>query len=76
MAKKFKGIVVSTKMTNTVVVEVKRLLQHPLYKKTISRKKRYLVDSRNHKVKEGDIVEIIECRPISKKKHFTIYKVY
>ena len=68
------GRVVSTKTTNTVTVLVERVAKHPLYKKTFIRSKRYLVDDRLG-VKEGDVVEIIKTRPISKNKHWQAVKV-
>lgn len=69
-----KGRVVSTKMNKTVAVLVERVARHPLYKKTFVRSKRYLVDDQMG-VKEGDIVEIIKIRPISKNKHWKVLKV-
>jgi len=73
--KKFQGKVVSTKMNNTVVVEVVFKKRHPLYKKSISFAKKYLADERDGKVKMGDIVEIVESRPISKRKKWKVSKV-
>lgn len=69
-----KGRVVSTKLKNTVTVLISRIIKHPLYKKTFVRTKRYLVEDLIG-VKDGDIVEIIKCRPISKNKHWRITKV-
>lgn len=68
------GRVVSTKMEKTATVLVERVAKHPLYKKTFIRTKKYLVDS-NIPVKEGDMVEILKIRPISKNKHWQIIKV-
>lgn len=68
------GRVVSTKMQKTAVVLVERVVMHPLYKKTFSRTKKYLVDDPIG-VKEGDVVEIVKVRPISKNKHWKIAKV-
>lgn len=68
------GRVVSTKMNNTVAVLVERMAKHPLYKKTFLRSKKYLVDVREG-VKEGDVVEIIKVRPVSKNKHWKVVKV-
>lgn len=69
-----KGRVVSTKMKGTVTVLVERVAKHPLYKKTFLRSKRYLVDAFED-VRDGDIVEIIKVRPISKNKHWKVAKV-
>lgn len=68
------GRVVSTKLKNTATVLVERIVTHPLYKKTFTRSKRYLVDD-SMGVKEGDIVDFIKVKPISKNKHWKIDKV-
>lgn len=68
------GRIVSTKMTKTVTVLIERIAKHPLYKKTYSQSKRYLVDDPIG-VKMGDLVEIIKIKPISKNKHWRIIKV-
>lgn len=68
------GRVVSTKMNRTVTVLVERVAKHPLYKKTFIRTKRYLVDT-GIAVKEGDMVEIVKIRPISKNKHWKVVRV-
>ena len=68
------GRVVSTKSKNTSTVLVERTARHPLYKKTYVQTKKYLVDDQVG-VKEGDVVEIINCKPVSKNKHWKIVKV-
>lgn len=68
------GRVTSTKLTNTATVLVERVAYHPLYKKTFIRTKKYLVDDLIG-VKEGDLVEIVKCKPVSKNKHFRIKKI-
>ena len=68
------GRVVSTKLKNTATVIVERFSMHPLYKKIFTRTKKYLVDDLIG-VKDGDIVEIVKCKPVSKNKHFKITKV-
>lgn len=68
------GKVVSTKMAKTVVVQVERQHVHPLYKKFITRTKRYKAHNDDSGVKMGDIVRIISTRPISKEKHYKILK--
>lgn len=68
------GRVISAKTTKTVTVLVERVAKHPLYKKTFIRTKKYLVDDLIG-VKEGDVVEIIKIRPISKNKHWRVAKV-
>lgn len=68
------GRVVSTKMNKTVVVLVESTKTDPLYKKSFKRSKKYLVHDELG-VKDGDIVDIISTRPISKNKHWKINKV-
>lgn len=68
------GRVISVKSQNTVTVLASRVATHPLYKKTYTQSKKYLVDSRVE-VKDGDIVEFISCKPVSKRKAFKINKV-
>ena len=68
------GRVVLTKTNKTVVVLVERVANHPLYKKTYSQTKKYLVDAEAN-IKEGDIVEIVKVKPISKNKHWKVAKV-
>ena len=68
------GRVVSIKTDKTATVIVSRIAKHPLYKKTFIRTKKYLVDA-DTGVQEGDMVEMIKVRPISKNKHWKITKV-
>jgi small subunit ribosomal protein S17 len=68
------GLVVSTKMQNTVVVEIERRVQHPIYGKVVLRTKRF----KAHDVigcDEGDRVEIMETRPISKQKRWRVTQI-
>jgi len=67
-----KGKVVSSKGNKTIVVQVERKFQHPFYGKVISRTKKYHAHDEKNKFKEGDLVEIIECAPISKKKTWAV----
>jgi len=66
------GVVVSNKMDKSVVVNVERRTKHPLYKKFIKRSKRYIAHDKDNVCKEGDIVNIQECRPISKRKTWEV----
>ncbi len=66
------GVVVSDKMDKTVVVNVERRTQHPLYKKFIRRSKKYVAHDEGNTFKEGDVVQIQECRPISKRKTWEV----
>ena len=73
MTKKvLKGIVTSAKNNKTVVVEVTRKFKHPFYEKIIKRTKKYHAHDENNKFKEGEIIQIIECNPISKKKRWKV----
>jgi len=67
-----KGKVVSSKNNKTIVVQVVRKFQHPFYGKVISRSKKYHAHDEANKFKEGDKVEIRECKPISKKKSWEV----
>ena len=66
------GVVVSDKMEKTIVVNVERKFSHPLYKKYIKRSKRYHVHDEDNKFKVGDMVNIRECRPLSKSKRWEV----
>ena len=73
MTKKvLKGKVKSSKSNKTIVVEVTRKFKHPFYGKIISRSKKYHAHDENNKFKEGDEVQIIECKPFSKKKTWEV----
>lgn len=67
-----KGTVVSTKMAKTIVVKVDRVLVHPKYGKRYQSSKRYLVDAPDGKFQEGQEVEFIECRPLSRLKRWRV----
>ena len=66
------GVVVSDKMDKTIVVRVDRRVMHPLYKKYIRQSKRYAAHDEDNRFKTGDQVRIEECRPLSKRKRFTV----
>ena len=75
MTKKvLKGIVTSSKNNKTIVVEVTRKFKHPFYEKVIKRTKKYHAHDEENKIKEGQVVSIIECKPISKKKTWQVKK--
>lgn len=69
------GVVVSDKMDKTVVVKVDRLVKHQLYNKYIKRSVKYKVHDENNKCKIGDRVQIIECRPLSKDKRWSLKQI-
>jgi small subunit ribosomal protein S17 len=66
------GRVASDKMDKTVTVLVDRRVMHPLYKKFIRRSKKYAAHDENNLCKAGDLVRIIECPPISKRKTWLV----
>ena len=66
------GVVVSDKMDKTIVVEVERRVQHPIYKKFIRRSKRYHAHDESNAIKVGQTVRIIESRPLSKTKRWVV----
>jgi 30S ribosomal protein S17 len=69
-----KGVVVSNKMQNTVVVRVNRVLRHPRYDKVITRSKKYYAHVEDTSLNVGDEVTIIETRPLSKLKRWRVVK--
>lgn len=66
------GRVVSDKQSKTVTVLVERRVMHPIYKKFVKQTKKYAAHDEGNAFSEGDWVEIQECRPISKKKKWTV----
>ena len=66
------GTVVSSNTNKTIVVKVTRRVQHKLYKKIISQSKKYHAHDENNSFKVGDIVKIIESKPISKLKSWIV----
>ncbi len=75
MAKVLSGKVTSTKMQNTVIVEVTRFVPHPLYKKLIKKSKSFKVDVNGHTLEVGKRVKIVEIKPMSKDKYFKVQEV-
>tara|TARA_Y100000768_G_scaffold386451_1_gene374886 strand:- start:21 stop:266 length:246 start_codon:yes stop_codon:yes gene_type:complete len=67
------GIVVSSNANKTIVVKVTRRVKHKLYKKIISRSKKYHAHDENNTFKIGDNVKIIESKPISKLKSWVVF---
>ena len=66
------GVVTSKSGDKTVVVNVERLMKHPIYKKTIRRSKRYHAHDEGNAVCVGDTVRIVECAPMSRLKRWTV----
>jgi small subunit ribosomal protein S17 len=75
MRKILVGTVVSNKMEKTAVIKVDRRFKHPLYKKYLTRAKRYKVHDERNEAGVGDRVQISETRPISKQKNWTLDKI-
>lgn len=69
------GVVVSDKMEKTVVVRVDRLVKHSVYSKYIKRSVKYKVHDEQNSSKIGDRVQIIECRPLSKDKRWSLKQI-
>ena len=73
--KKLTGVVLPSKMYKTAVVEISRKFPHPLYKKYVTRTKKYYAHDINNICQVGDMVSIIESKPISKLKRWRVLKV-
>jgi len=69
------GRVVSNKMTKTVTVLLERQVQHPLYGKIVRRSTKVHAHDEKSECKEGDLVRIAECRPMSKTKNWRVIEV-
>lgn len=66
------GTVLSDAADKTVVVTVQRRVSHPVYKKFITRSKKYMAHDESNAAKKGEIVQIRECRPVSKRKSWEV----
>ena len=73
--KNYTGKVVSDKMQKTIVVAVTRLTQHPLYKKTIKKVVKFKAHDEENACKKGDVVSIVESRPLSKDKRWRVVDI-
>ena len=69
------GEVVSTKMKKTIVVQVGRRVPHPVYKRIVSKRKKFYAHDEEGQAKLGDVVRIVECRPLSHLKRWTLKEV-
>jgi small subunit ribosomal protein S17 len=69
------GVVVSDKMDKTVVVLVERLVQHVQYKKYVKQRKKYKAHDPENRCKTGDVVTIVETRPLSREKRWLVREV-
>lgn len=66
------GQVISTKMAKTIVVEVTRRVPHPVYKRIVSKRKKFYAHDEGQTAQVGDVVRIIECRPLSRLKRWQL----
>ena len=73
--RKLVGRVVSNKMQKTVVVQVERRVKHPAFGKIVTRSSKYHAHVDTGAFQEGDLVEIAECRPLSKTKAWTVTRL-
>ncbi len=69
------GVVVSSAMAKTVVVEVERTVLEPTFKKYIRRKSKFMAHDESGKCRKGDTVEIMECRPLSRSKRWCVTRM-
>lgn len=73
--KRREGTVVAARMVKTVVVQVDRLVQHPLYGKRVKQRNRFMAHDEGSECHEGDRVVIIESRPLSRHKRWRVSRV-
>src|SRR5579884_542988 len=69
------GEVVSARMQKTIVVEVTRRVPHPVYKRIINKRNKFYAHDEEGRAKVGDVVRIIECRPLSKLKRWRLGEI-
>ncbi|MBM3724592.1 MAG: 30S ribosomal protein S17 [Acidobacteria bacterium] len=69
------GQVLASKMAKTIVVVVERRVQHPVYKRIITKRKKFYAHDEKGLAKPGDVVRIIECRPMSRLKRWTLGEI-
>lgn len=75
MRKERTGVVTSNKMDKTITVSVENKKQHKMYGKFLTRTKKFAVHDENNDCNEGDVVRIMETRPISKKKSWRLVEI-
>jgi small subunit ribosomal protein S17 len=73
--RRLRGVVVSEKGTKTVTVEVVRFVRHPKYGKRVRKDSRVRVHDETDQAHLGDVVEIAECRPMSRSKHWRLQRI-
>jgi small subunit ribosomal protein S17 len=70
-----RGIVMSSKMDKTLVVQVNRKVRHPIYEKFVSKKTKLYAHDDQGEAKVGDVVEIVQTRPLSKLKRWRLLRI-
>ncbi|MBL8749209.1 MAG: 30S ribosomal protein S17 [Planctomycetes bacterium] len=73
--KSARGMVISAKMNKTIVVQVDRKVRHPLYEKFVSRRTKLYAHDEKCEAKTGDVVEVVQTRPLSKLKRWRLVRV-
>ena len=73
--KTFEGVVVSDKMDKTRTVAVSRLVRHPFYEKVMKKSSKFSVHDEANESREGDLVEIMSTRPLSKTKRWRLVRI-
>ena len=69
------GVLFSNKADKTVVVKVERKFQHPLYKRTVKQSKKFMAHDETNACQIGDVVKIVESRPLSKQKRWMVLEI-
>ena len=69
------GVVVSNKMDKTIAVAIERRLQHPIYGKYVKKTKKLIAHDESNECQIGDLVRIMECRPLSRRKRWRLISV-
>lgn len=69
------GVVVSNAMNKTINVRVERRLQHPIYGKSVKKSKKFMAHDENNEANVGDLVRIMETRPLSKHKRWRLVEI-
>ena len=69
------GQVTSNKMAKTIVVQVTRRVQHPMYKRVVTKRKKFYAHDEENSAKVGDVVRITESRPLSRLKRWTLAEI-
>lgn len=73
--KQIVGVVTSSKMDKSITVSVERRLQHPMYGKFVRKSKKFMAHDETNDCNEGDVVRIIESRPLSKNKRWQLVEI-